>query len=130
MEADITKAKCVFCDIPKDRIVSEHQYFFVIRDAFPVTKLHSLIISNRHVSDYFELTDKEKTELQKILQSLKLDLEKSDSSIEGYNIGINVGEAAGQTVMHFHQHFIPRRDADTPNPRGGVRGVIPDKQSY
>lgn len=130
MEADINKTTCVFCDIPKDRVISEHQYFFVIRDAFPVTELHSLIISNRHVSDYFELLDKEKTELQEILQSLKFDLEKLDSSIVGYNIGINVGEAAGQTVMHFHQHLIPRRDADTPNPRGGVRGVIPDKQSY
>ena len=118
-----------FFVFPK-RIIKEYEHFFVIRDAFPVTKLHSLIISYRHASDYFELTDKEKTELHEILQTLKIDLEKLDKSITGYNIGINVGEAAGQTVMHFHQHLIPRRDGDTPNPRGGVRGVIPDKQSY
>ena len=130
MEVEISVTDCIFCNIPKDRIIKEYHYFFVIRDAFPVTELHSLIISYRHVPDYFELTDNEKTELHEILQTLKIDLEKLDNSITGYNIGINIGEAAGQTVMHFHQHLIPRRDGDTPNPRGGVRGVIPDKQSY
>lgn len=92
--------------------------------------MHTLIISNRHISNYFDLSKEEKDELPAILEELKNLLLKRDASIEGFNIGINIGEVAGQTVMHFHQHLIPRRAGDVDNPRGGVRGVIPAKQQY
>ena len=82
------------------------------------------------MSDYFDLSESEKAELPLILGELKSDLDARDKKISGYNIGINVGQDAGQTVMHFHQHLIPRRQGDSKNPRGGVRGVIAEKQKY
>ena len=130
MEDEIKTDSCIFCSIPKDRILKKFNYFYVIEDAFPVTEMHTLIISNRHISNYFDLSKEEKDELPPILEELKNLLLKRDASIEGFNIGINIGEAAGQTVMHFHQHLIPRRAGDVDNPRGGVRGVIPAKQQY
>ena len=122
--------ECVFCSIPNDRIISDFEFFFVIRDNFPVTDGHTLIISKRHVSDYFDLQNAEKKELITILDELAESIKMMDPSVTGFNIGINIGEDAGQTVMHFHQHLIPRRNGDTNNPRGGVRGVIPSKQQY
>ena len=130
MEDNIQENNCVFCSIPEDRVIKRFENFFVIEDAFPVTEMHTLIISNRHISSYFDLSHEEQAEIPLILDELKRDLESRDASIIGFNIGINVGEAAGQTVMHFHQHLIPRRAGDVSNPRGGVRGVIPDKQKY
>ena len=121
---------CPFCSIPNERIITDHESFFTIRDKFPVTDGHMLIISKRHVSDYFDLSDAEKEELIIILDELAKSVKKMDPSITGFNIGINIGEDAGQTVMHFHQHLIPRRKGDMTNPRGGVRGVIPSKQQY
>ena len=130
MEDEIKTDSCIFCSISKDRISKKFNYFYVIEDAFPVTEMHTLIISNRHISNYFDLSKEEKDELPAILEELKNLLLKRDASIEGFNIGINIGEVAGQTVMHFHQHLIPRRAGDVDNPRGGVRGVIPAKQQY
>ena len=121
---------CPFCSIPSERIITNYETFFTIRDKFPVTDGHMLIISKRHVSDYFDLSDAEKEELIIILDELAKSVKKMDPSITGFNIGINIGEDAGQTVMHFHQHLIPRRKGDMTNPRGGVRGVIPSKQQY
>ena len=121
---------CPFCSIPSERIITNYESFFTIRDKFPVTDGHMLIISKRHVSDYFDLSKAEKEELIIILDELAKSAKEMDPSITGFNIGINVGEDAGQTVMHFHQHLIPRRKGDITNPRGGVRGVIPSKQQY
>ena len=121
---------CPFCSIPSERIIINYESFFTIRDKFPVTDGHMLIISKRHVSDYFDLSDAEKEELITILDELAKSVKEMDPSITGFNIGINVGEDAGQTVMHFHQHVIPRRKGDMTNPKGGVRGVIPSKQQY
>ena len=95
-----------------------------------MTKHHCLIISNRHVPDYFDLTREEKVALIDVMELAKNYIDQQDASITGYNIGINVGRDAGQTVMHFHQHLIPRRHQDMDNPAGGVRGVIPSKQKY
>ena len=122
--------ECVFCNIETKRIIKTFDHFFVIRDMYPVTDLHSLIIPTRHVSSYFDLTDQELTELPRVIVDIKDSLLEIDRKISGFNIGINDGEDAGQTIFHCHIHLIPRRKKDVTSPRGGVRGVIPDKQSY
>ena len=121
---------CIFCNIEEDRIVHEYKHFYVIRDAFPVTPLHSLIITKRHVVSYFQCSKEEHDEIPIILDTQKTELKILDDTITGFNIGMNIGEDAGQTIFHCHIHIIPRRQGDTTNPRGGVRGVIPDKQMY
>jgi ATP adenylyltransferase len=121
---------CVFCKISKPRIEREFKNFYSIKDQYPVTKGHTLIITKRHIENYFDLNKEELEELNKIIKAEKILLEKSDSEICGFNIGINQGIVAGQTIMHCHIHLIPRRKDDTENPRGGVRGVIPNKQNY
>ena len=121
---------CLFCNIEEDRIVHEYKHFYVIRDAFPVTPLHSLIITKRHVVSYFQCTKEEHDEIPIILDTQKTELKILDDTITGFNIGMNIGEDAGQTIFHCHIHIIPRRQGDTDNPRGGVRGVIPEKQKY
>ena len=123
-------SECPFCTLPLNRIVLMNDYFKVIEDLYPVTDLHLLIIPNRHVSSYFELSSEETSELVQLLEESRIWLRDRDTNIAGFNIGINDGEVAGQTVMHCHVHLIPRRPGDSPNPRGGVRGVIPEKQSY
>ena len=121
---------CVFCDLPIDRFIDETELSLVFRDAFPVTNLHTLIIPKRHVSDYFDLTEAERSDIQTLLLKHKQLIEQVDNSVSGFNIGVNVGASAGQTVFHVHTHLIPRRDGDVEAPRGGVRGVIPAKQAY
>ena len=121
---------CIFCNIEEDLIVHEYKHFYVIRDAFPVTPLHSLVITKRHVVSYFQCSKKELDEIPVILDTQKTELKILDDTITGFNIGMNIGEDAGQTIFHCHIHVIPRRQGDTPNPRGGVRGVIPLKQKY
>lgn len=121
---------CIFCEVPSDRIVAENELAYAIRDAFPVTNLHTLIIPKRHVSDYFDLHQPERNAVQQLLECQRADLIKADPSITGFNLGNNVGETAGQTVMHCHTHLIPRRTGDVDNPAGGIRGVIAEKQKY
>jgi len=121
---------CIFCNLPEERIIKSYELFNIIRDLYPVTYLHSLVIPKRHVESYFDLYDKELKELSIVLKELKVDLEKTDDKISGFNIGINIGKDAGQTIFHCHIHVIPRRENDTNNPTGGVRGVIPEKKIY
>lgn len=121
---------CVFCNIETVRVIDETELFLIIRDGFPVTPLHTLIIPKRHVSSYFELEQFELEELGTLLTKQKELIEKEDQLVSGFNIGINVGEDAGQTIFHCHLHLIPRRKGDVENPRGGVRGVIKDMQQY
>ena len=122
---------CIFCKKINYKVLKETNYFFIIRDtAYPVTKHHTLIISNRHVSDYFDLIEEEIIELNKILNKQKKELQKLDNEITGFNVGVNIGKDAGQSIMHCHIHLIPRRNGDVEDPRGGVRGVIPSKQKY
>ena len=123
-------SNCLFCNIEEDRIVHEYKHFYVIRDAFPVTPLHSLVIAKRHVVSYFQCSKEEHDEIPIILDTQKTELKILDDTITGFNIGMNIGEDAGQTIFHCHIHISPRRQGDTTNPRGGVRGVIPDKQMY
>ena len=124
------KNNCIFCSKEKLNIIYEDDIFFVIRDSFPVTKDHTLIILNNHDKSYFDLRDKDILQLNNILKFQKESLMQNDNTITGFNIGINQGESAGQTVMHLHIHLIPRRKGDIEDPRGGVRGVIPSKQKY
>jgi ATP adenylyltransferase len=124
------KKKCLFCEKKKQKIIYSNKLFFAVRDSFPVTKHHTLIIPHRHVSDFFKLNNKEFNDLGKILKNQKKKLLKLDKKISSFNIGVNVGSDAGQSIMHVHIHLIPRRKGDMKNPRGGVRGVIPSKQKY
>ena len=121
---------CPFCNIDEKRIISDYDEFIVIRDLFPVTNLHTLIIPKRCVESYFSLDDKELNNLQKIIKKEKEGLLKIDKTITGFNLGVNDGQDAGQTIFHCHIHLIPRRKNDVDDPRGGVRGVIPEKQKY
>ena len=121
---------CPFCTISPDRIVSENNDFFVINDGFPVTEQHSLIITKQHELLLSDMSEDQLLNMHQAIKAVENQILESDSSVTGFNIGINEGEDAGQTVMHFHCHVIPRRKGDMQNPRGGVRGVIPEKQKY
>ena len=121
---------CLFCTLPADRIILQNEHAVAIRDGFPVTEGHSLVIPRRHVPDYFGLQRDELEACRDLLHQVREGILKGDPSVEGFNIGVNAGEVAGQTIFHCHIHLIPRRRGDVPNPRGGVRHVIPGKGSY
>jgi len=125
-----TNNECLFCNIAPDRVFAENEYAYAIRDDFPVTEQHSLIIPKRHVEDYFGLTTDELIGCNTLLKNIREAILESDESVKGFNIGANTGEAAGQTIFHCHIHLIPRRNGDVENPRGGVRHVIPGKGNY
>lgn len=118
-----------FLEIPNERIICKGEHFFLIRDNYPVSPGHTLIISNQLRKDYFDLTTEEKKNLDEMIQEAKRLIEL-EFKPDGYNIGINCGEAAGQTVFHFHCHLIPRYIGDMKNPRGGVRHCIEGKGYY
>ena len=124
-----TKTPCAFCTLPESRIVEENEYGVLILDGFPVSLGHSLVIPKRHVGSFFDITESERIGLLKLLDRAK-ELVAKQHRPAGYNIGINDGAAAGQTVPHLHIHLIPRYDKDQNDPRGGVRWVIPDKADY
>lgn len=121
---------CLFCSIPADRIIAENDLAYAIRDGFPVTYSHTLIIPKQHRVDYFSLTPDELLACDALLHQLKDRVLREDSSVKGFNIGMNAGAAAGQTIFHCHIHLIPRREGDVENPRGGVRHIIPGKGFY
>jgi diadenosine tetraphosphate (Ap4A) HIT family hydrolase len=121
---------CLFCEISNERIVAENDLAYAVHDGFPVTELHTLIIPKRHVEDYFGLTQEELLACDDLIRSLKDEIMNSDSSVDAFNIGMNAGESAGQTIFHCHIHLIPRRSGDVENPRGGVRHLIPGKGNY
>lgn len=121
---------CLFCELGSDRIVAENELCVAIRDAFPVTPLHTLIIPKRHVADYFDLYQPELNAIHSLLAEQREIIHSKDASVTSFNVGINAGADAGQTIFHVHVHLIPRRAGDVEQPRGGVRGVIPHKQAY
>ena len=121
---------CVFCTVPPDMVIAENHLAYAILDRYPVTASHALIIPKRHISDYFELGSSESNACQRLLETVRQKLKGQDRTIDGFNIGINAGEAAGQTIFHSHIHLIPRRPGDVANPRGGVRHTIPGKGYY
>ena len=121
---------CIFCEITEGRVIGENEFALAILDAFPVTEQHTLIIPKRHVSNYFSLYQPERNAIQRLLEERRQAILVDDSTVTGFNVGNNIGEVAGQTVMHCHTHLIPRRKGDVDEPTGGVRGVIPEKQKY
>jgi diadenosine tetraphosphate (Ap4A) HIT family hydrolase len=123
-------ADCVFCQVETDRIVGSNELFFAIRDAFAVTPHHTLLIPKRHVASPSDLFQSELNAMWALAADTRADLAAQDASIDGFNLGFNDGESAGQTILHAHIHLIPRRSGDVSQPRGGVRGVIPERQSY
>ena len=125
----MNEANCPFCQLPVERIVLSDKEALVIRDGFPVSPGHTLVIPRRHVGSFFELTDVERASMFELLAQARAELDVSLRP-DGFNIGINDGVAAGQTVPHLHLHLIPRYLGDTPDPRGGVRWVLPDNAKY
>ena len=122
---------CIFCSKKNCKVIKTTNFFFIIRDtAYPVTEHHTLIISNRHIDNYFDLNKEEIIELDEIIKQQKKELQILDKTISGFNIGTNIGKDAGQSIMHCHIHLIPRRKGDVKDPKGGIRGVIPSKQKY
>jgi len=121
--------KCPFCVLSASRVIDENATAVTIRDGYPVSPGHTLLIPKRHTASFFDLSAKERGDLLALLDRAKLTLGK-ELEPHGYNIGINDGPAAGQTVPHLHIHLIPRFNGDLADPRGGVRWVIPDKAKY
>lgn len=126
-----SQGDCPFCSAHKKmQIEAAYKTAIAVRDRYPVTRDHLLIVPVRHVADYFSLTSREKSHVHRLLTICKEAIAEKDLSVSGFNIGINCGESAGQTIFHCHIHLIPRRNGDNPAPRGGVRGVIPEKMNY
>jgi diadenosine tetraphosphate (Ap4A) HIT family hydrolase len=123
-------ASCVFCVISEEHIVARNPLAYAVRDTSPVTRLHTLILPDRHVASYFDLDADEKRAIDQLLEEIRIGILARDPMVGGFNIGINIGEVAGQTIFHCHVHLIPRRPGDVANPRGGVRAVIPGKADY
>ena len=121
---------CLFCNITNKEYVFENDLAFSSFDSYPVSEFHVLIVPKRHIKNYFELSNDEMIACNKIILLSKNKIEQMDQTIKGFNIGINCGKVAGQTIMHCHIHLIPRRLGDVENPQGGVRGVISSKQHY
>jgi len=121
---------CPFCRVESEReIIASSALSLAFFDGFPVSPGHTLIIPRRHVASFFDLTKEERQDLLSLLDHVKCIIEEKYHP-DGYNVGVNVGETAGQSVLHVHMHLIPRYNGDVSNPRGGVRGVIPSKQNY
>ena len=122
---------CLFCDAYKKRtVLAEKTLAYVIADSFPVTKGHCLVIPKRHVDNYFELTVGEMNACNQLLIEMRDKLREKDKTIKGFNIGMNVGTVAGQTIFHCHTHLMPRHEGDVNKPRGGVRHTIPGQGYY
>jgi ATP adenylyltransferase len=121
---------CIFCNMDEKRVISANALAVVVRDGYPVTPLHTLVIPKRHTATYFDLFSSERRAIEQLLDSQKAAIVERDGAVGGFNIGINAGEVAGQTINHCHVHLIPRRQGDVQNPRGGVRHVIPSKGAY
>ena len=121
---------CLFCNTINKEYIFENNLAYSTFDSYPVSEFHLLIVPKRHIKNYFELTNDEIIACNKIILLSKNKIEKMDKTIKGFNIGINCGKVAGQSIMHCHIHLIPRREGDAENPQGGVRGVIPSKQHY
>ena len=124
---------CAFCDIEekidKSRIIYQDSTWIAMLDGYPVSEGHTLLIPKRHCETYFDLNFLELESLGVTIGIVKRLLDTKYHP-NGYNVGVNCGQAAGQTIMHCHIHIIPRYNGDCENPRGGVRGVIPEKQHY
>jgi diadenosine tetraphosphate (Ap4A) HIT family hydrolase len=120
---------CPFCSLERGRVIASNSLAVAIRDAYPVSPGHTLVIPNRHIGSFFDLSAQEHAALFQLIREQKRVLD-AEFAPHAYNIGINDGPAAGQTVAHVHVHLIPRYRGDDPDPRGGVRRVLPAKARY
>jgi diadenosine tetraphosphate (Ap4A) HIT family hydrolase len=125
----MTSASCPFCHLDPSSVICSNRHAVAVWDGFPVTPGHSLIIPKRHIVSFFEATPEEQAALFEILGEIRSRL-IAERRPDGFNIGVNDGAAAGQTVMHLHIHLIPRYLGDTADPRGGVRWIMPEKAPY
>jgi diadenosine tetraphosphate (Ap4A) HIT family hydrolase len=121
--------ECPFCTLKKSRILAESEFAAALIDAFPVTEGHTLVVPKRHVASVFDLSDEEQAAVWKLVAQVRATL-TAQLKPDGFNVGVNDGAAAGQTVMHAHVHVIPRRKGDVADPRGGVRWIMPSKAQY
>lgn len=124
-----SKPQCPFCTIEAARVRYDNGRMLVVRDGYPVSPGHSLIIPKRHITSWFELSEEEFAPLHDAIRWAREDV-AAEFRPDGYNLGVNDGAAAGQTVMHLHVHLIPRYEGDSDDPRGGIRWVRPDKARY
>lgn len=124
-----SSGSCPFCSLPDVRVVHENGFAVVIRDAFPVTAGHTLVLPRRHLGSFFELDRHERDAMFDLLAVARDALDR-EFKPAGYNIGINDGQAAGQTIAHLHVHLIPRSIGDRADPRGGVRWIFPERADY
>ena len=120
---------CLFCCLPESRVLFRNEAAIAVRDAFPVSLGHTLVIPLRHVESFFETSEKERNAMFELLNTAKKQIQ-TEFAPAGYNIGINDGAAAGQTIRHLHMHLIPRYAGDRADPRGGIRWIIPEKADY
>ena len=129
MASKTNPRRCPFCPPTPDEILIERPLAFLQRDVHPLTKGHALVIPRRHVATFFDTTNEERQAMLELLDEAKDMLDRAHQP-DGYNIGINNGAAAGQTVMHVHLHIIPRYVGDRSDPRGGIRWIFPEKAAY
>ena len=125
----MTEAGCPFCNLRPERVFLTEELVVGLWDAFPVSPGHALLIPRRHTTDWFSATPDERAALTLAIEQAKQIIER-DHRPDGYNIGFNVGVAAGQTIWHLHVHLIPRYAGDVTHPRGGIRQVIPGRGDY
>ncbi len=120
---------CIFCNYPEKRIIAENELAIAIFDTFPVNRGHTLIVPKRHFESFFDASPEEIKAIYELIHVVKekLDMEYKP---DAYNVGVNIGEAAGQTVMHLHVHLIPRYKGDIENPRGGIRKMMKNLVKY
>ena len=120
---------CPFCHPDSNQVFLETDLILGLWDRYPVSPGHALLIPRRHVADWFDATAEEQHALTQALTTARSTIREKHQP-DGFNIGINAGKAAGQTIFHLHVHLIPRYKGDQDDPRGGVRGVVPDKRHY
>ena len=123
------QSDCFLCKLPSERIIAECKLTYTIRDGYELSPGHSLILPKRHMPTFFDVTVDEQAALFAAIQQAKQELDR-EFSPDGYNIGINNGEFAGQSIPHLHIHLIPRYRGDVENPKGGVRWALPERADY
>ena len=123
------QTQCPFCHLEKPRILLENDFAAAFLDGFPVAEGHMLVVPKRHVASLFDLPEEEQAALWRLVALVRGKL-MAELKPDGFNVGVNDGSAAGQTVMHAHVHVIPRRKGDVADPRGGVRWIMPSKARY
>lgn len=123
---------CLFCELPAEHfeVIDENELCLTLKDSYPVTEGHCLIIPRRHAENWFDMSTAEVTAANELMHRSRERIRNADPTVTGFNFGTNSGKSAGQSVFHAHIHFIPRRDGDQRDPQGGVRKIFPDKAKY